>query len=110
MLKPDELFFRHLHRIEPRGGDFCILVPVVTAQKEYQRNCKLVRLREIERDHLGEQVRRCELVAIPVGPDKTGLWEEPNRKVPSGLSLALIGSYRPESGREGSTSNPSCLG
>ena len=45
-----------------------------------------------------------------VGPDKAGLWEEPNRKVPSGLSLALIGSYRPESGREGSTSNPSCLG
>ena len=65
MLKPDELFFRRLHRIEPRGGDFCIHVPVVTAQKEDQRNCKLVRLREIERDHLGEQIRCCELVAIP---------------------------------------------
>src|SRR6266853_3090704 len=65
MLEPDEVFVRRLHRIEPRGGDLRIHVLVMAALKEDQRNCERVGLSEIQRDHLGEQVRGCELIAIP---------------------------------------------
>jgi hypothetical protein len=38
MLKPDEMFFRSLHRIEPGGSDLCIHVPIVPPQEEDERD------------------------------------------------------------------------
>jgi hypothetical protein len=37
----------------------------MAALKEDQGNRELVGLSEIERDHLGEQVRGCEFIAVP---------------------------------------------